>query len=84
MLAPEGLRARAVLNRAILPRKAARAVDERHVREGLREVADETLAVDIVLFREKANVVPYGEEPLEELDRLGSPAAQHERVDQPE
>jgi len=44
------------------------AVDERNVREGLGEVADEALLHRVVLLGKKAEVVAKRQEPFEQLD----------------
>src|SRR5690242_1261255 len=59
-------------------------VDERQVGECLREVADLPAAGDVVLLGVQAQVVTQGEQPLEQLPRLGLAAVERERLDQPE
>src|SRR5919204_1472941 len=59
-------------------------VHERHVREGLREVAELAAELRVVLLGEQAEVGAEREEPLEELPRLVEPALEREVVDEPE
>jgi hypothetical protein len=54
------------------------------VGECLREVADLPAAGDVVLLGVQAQVVTQGEQPLEQLPRLGLAAVERERLDQPE
>src|SRR5437868_10722608 len=61
-----------------------RAVHERDVCEGLREVAELAAEVGVVLLREQAEVGAEREQPLEELPRLVEPALEREVVDEPE
>ena len=58
--------------------------DQRQVGERLREVADLPAAGDVVLLGVQAQVVTQGEQPLEQLPRLGLAAVERERLDQPE
>src|SRR4249919_258203 len=58
--------------------------DQRKVGERLREVADLPAAGDVVLLGVQAQVVAQGEQPLEQLPRLGLAAVERERLDQPE
>src|SRR5450432_2407507 len=62
---------------AALVEQAPRAVDQRYVRERLREVADEPPRGHVVLLGEQAHVVAEPDETLEE--RGGLAAAAHER-----
>src|SRR6516165_4863118 len=59
-------------------------VDQGEVGECLREVADLPPTGDVVLLGVQAQVVAQGEQPLEQLPRLGLAAVQRERLDQPE
>src|SRR4029079_14799901 len=65
-------------------REGLRTRDERQVREGLREVADEALGQRVVLLGEQAHVVLQGQEPAKQLLRLRPPSDHRERVDEPE
>ena len=58
--------------------------DQGEMGECLREVADLPAAGDVVLLGVQAEVVAQGEEPLEQLPRLGLAAVERERFDQPE
>src|SRR5919198_102574 len=60
------------------------AVHERHVREGLREVAELAAELRVVLLGEEAEVGAEREELLEERPRLVEPALEREVVDEPE
>jgi hypothetical protein len=53
--------------------------DQRKVGERLREVADLPAAGDVVLLGVQAQVVTQGEQPLEQLPRLGLAAVERER-----
>src|SRR5437762_12995553 len=66
------------------PRKVVRAVDERDVREGLREVSDLPPRVHVVLFREQSHVVADREQPLEQAARLVHAPGQDVRIHEPE
>ena len=57
---------------------------KRDVREGLGEVAHETLCDRVVLLGEKAEVVAQREQPLEELHRFVVAADEMQVVGQPE
>src|SRR5260370_9650561 len=57
---------------------------ERNMAERLWHVADQPGVARIVLLTQQAYVVTQGEQPLEQLHRLLMPAAQLERVRQPE
>ena len=59
-------------------------LDEREMREGLREVADESLALRVVLLRDQPEVVAEGEQPLVELHGLVEPPLPREHRDEPE
>src|SRR5262245_34807200 len=54
------------------------------MRKRLREVAQESLGCRLVLLREKANIVPQGEKPLENSTSLAWSALQDEVVREPE
>src|SRR5919198_4058631 len=64
--------------------EVVRAVHERDVREGLREVAELAAELRVVLLGEQAEVGAEREEPLEELPRLVEPALEREVVHEPE
>ena len=64
MIACSGLRA--LLRRLRRARQVVRGVDQRDVRERLREVADQPLASRVVLLGEQADVVAQREQPFEE------------------
>ena len=59
-------------------------VDERDVRESLREVADQAFAIDVVFLGEQAEVVAQGEQALEEALRIFGAADGFEAADHPE
>jgi len=59
-------------------------VDQGEVGECLREVADLPAAGDVVLLGVQAKAVTQGEQPLEQLPRLGRTAVEGKRLDQPE
>src|SRR5712691_200411 len=61
-----------------------RGVDERDVRERLREVADLAAAARVVLLGQQADVVAQREDPLEQRARLVDAPEQHVRVGEPE
>src|SRR4029077_7695747 len=61
-----------------------RGVDEREVRERLREIAEQPLRSGVVLLREETDVVREANEPPEELVRLVVAAEQLVAVDEPE
>ena len=69
---------------AVAARQREDGVDEREVRERLREVPDLPPGRDVVLLREEPEVVPEREQPLEELLRLLAPALQHHHLHEPE
>src|SRR5580698_8220316 len=59
-------------------------VDQGDMREGLGEIADQTLELDIELFREQAEVVAQLEKAFEESLRIFDAADGLERADHPE
>jgi hypothetical protein len=67
-----------------VPLEVERGLDQRHVAEGLREVADLPVVAGVVLLAEQPDVVAHGQQPLEQLHRLIRPADQVQRVHQPE
>src|SRR5882724_582520 len=65
-------------------REVHRRVDERDVRESLREVAEVAARARIVLLREQTHVVGEAAQPLEEAARLVAAPEHDEAVGQPE
>ena len=61
-----------------------RRIDECHVTEGLREIAQHAFRARVVFFRQQANIVAAFQQPLEQFHRVGQPAHQHVDVDEPE
>src|SRR5436190_21138208 len=61
-----------------------RRSDQREVAEGLREVADLTLPLHVVLLCQKAEIVAQGDQSLEQLTRLTDPPVERQRADEPE
>src|SRR5437763_13885603 len=61
-----------------------RRSDQREVAEGLREVADLTLPLDVVLLCEEAEIVVQSDQSLEQLTRLIDPPIGRQRTDEPE
>src|SRR5689334_563549 len=59
------LGATAMLGRAVLAQQVARGVHDRHVRKGLREVAEQASGVRIVFLGEQSHVVADGQHALE-------------------
>src|SRR5438046_3044794 len=59
-------------------------VDQPHVRERLRKVADLAPALWIVFFREQPHVVAQRQQPFEDRPGIVMPAEQHVVVGQPE
>src|SRR5262249_30708124 len=55
----------AVLRRSHVMRQIEGGIDERHVREGLGKVAEETARGGIVLLRQKSHVIAEAEEALD-------------------
>lgn len=74
----------AILRRRHRMRQVMRRVDERHMREGLREIGDEALGLGIILLGELADIVAKRDEPLEEMPRLVEAALQDVVVREPE
>src|SRR5215213_1200574 len=64
--------------------ESERAVDQRQVRQRLREVADQPLCTRVVLLAQQPHVVTQREQPLEELFGLALAADAPQRLDQPE
>src|SRR5262245_52925962 len=64
--------------------EVVRRADQRHVREGLREISELAFRTRVVLFGEQANVVPEREQVLEHLARFVDAAEQREVVYVPE
>src|SRR3954467_11871943 len=61
-----------------------RGIDQRDVREGLREVAQLAAAARVGFLGEQADVVGEAAQALEQLARLGAPAEQDQAVGEPE
>ena len=61
-----------------------RGVDERHVGEGLRKIAEEMCSRWVVLLREEPDVVGERHQPFEQPGGLLNPSLQHVVVGQPE
>ncbi len=55
-----------------------------NVRKRLGEVADQALAVDVVLFRKKPEIVAQCEKPIKECARVFQAADGFEAADHPE
>src|ERR1035438_7102069 len=51
-----------------------RGLDERHMAEGLRRVADLPRVPRVILLAEQADIIAQREQPVEELMRLLAPA----------
>ena len=68
----------------VMAGQAVGGVDERDVREGLREVADEAPRHRVVLLGEEAEVVAQREQALEERPRVVDAADQVQAVGEPE
>ena len=65
------LSAAATARGACVVGERARAVDQRHMREGLREVADQPSPGHVVLLGEQPHVVAEGDQALEERRSIG-------------
>src|SRR5712691_13273127 len=61
-----------------------RGVDDRGVRKGLREIAEEPPRLRVVSFRHEAEIVPAREQALEPGNRVVAPPDQGKAVGQPE
>src|SRR5262245_21165572 len=59
-------------------------VDESDMREGLWEVADQTAGLDVVLFRQQAEVVAQLEQSIEQAFAFLRAPRQDQGIDQPE
>ncbi len=66
------------------PAQVARRPQQCHVREGLREVADEPLRARVVGLGQQSDVVSEREQPLEQLARVRGAAEQLQGGDEPE
>src|SRR5271155_3538979 len=60
-----------------------RGIDDAHMREGLREIAEKAFPPWIVFLGEEAKVVAQGQQPLEQRDGVLMAANQREAVRQP-
>ena len=78
-----GFGVRALFPRVRLGERPSR-VDERHVAERLREVADAGGRARVVLLGQQPDIVAQRQQPLEQLARLVAAADQREVVGQPE
>src|SRR5262245_19128304 len=81
--------ARAVTRRTLMSRLAratqiVRGIDERDVRERLREVSDLSPALDVVLLCQQPDVVADGEQPLEQSAGVVDAAHDRVRIREPE
>src|SRR5580698_9425302 len=65
------------------PREVVNGVDQKDMREGLREISQLALAARIVFLREQTNVVAQRQQPIEDLVRLIVAAQHREVIDQP-
>src|SRR5438309_6710105 len=74
----------ALLDRLRLLAEVHRGVDERDVREGLREVAEVAARARVVLFREQPDVVGEAAQALEKFARLVAAPEHHQAVGEPE
>src|SRR5580700_1088840 len=61
-----------------------RGVDDSGVRESLWEIAEHPFRHRVVFLGEQAQIVPEREQPLEQCDRVVTPADQREAVGEPE
>src|SRR5690242_527079 len=61
-----------------------RGIDERDVREGLREISDLSFDARIVLLGEQSDIIAQCEKVLEHPARVLMPAEQHVIVGEPE
>ncbi len=68
----------------IVPAETEGRVDQGHVREGLREVADHPSGERVVFLREQTELVAQREQALEQFDRVLLAADHVEAVDEPE
>src|SRR3984893_929031 len=74
---------RPVLGWPLASRQIESGVDERDVREGLREVTELTSEAWIVFLRQKADIVAQGQQALEQLAGLTDTPLQDEIVGKP-
>src|SRR6185312_11407424 len=74
----------AMLRRPVGGPQVACGVDERHVRQRLREVAEHHPVDRVVLLGEEADVVAQREEPLEQALGLAPASGERERIGEPE
>src|SRR5262249_38062964 len=81
---PSESRPRTMLRRSAALGQVARRVDQRDVREGLREIAQQPPGRRVVLLRQQAHVVAQAKETLEDLPCLRGPPLQREVVGEPE
>src|SRR4051794_13483134 len=77
-------RLRPLLRRLLRMREIARRIDEREMREGLREIADEASRRRLVFLAHQADVVAQRYELFEQAHRLLAPAAHQISVGEPE
>src|SRR3954467_1099685 len=74
----------ALLERLLFLAEVQGGVDEGHVREGLREVAEEAARRGIVFLGEEAHIVGEAKQPLEQLAGFAGAPWQAEVVGEPE
>src|SRR2546423_6894816 len=67
----------------VCTRQVMRRIDQRDMREGLREIADLPAGSRVVFLRQQSEIVPQVEKPFEHRPRVGIPALQDVVVGQP-
>ena len=74
----------AMLGRPAGLRQVARRIDERHVRQRLRKIAEHASFSRVVLLREQADVIAESDQTLEQCFRVGPASAEAKGVGEPE
>jgi hypothetical protein len=68
----------------VCTRQVMRRIDQRDMREGLREIADLPAGSRVVFLRQQSKIVAQIEKPLEHPPRVGIPPLQDIIVGEPE
>src|ERR1700687_2597440 len=72
-----------LFRRSLASRQVESGVDERDMREGLREVPELTSEARVILLRQKADIVTQGQQALEQFTGFGDAPLQNEVVGEP-
>src|SRR5215510_5841412 len=67
----------ALLDRLFKARQIVSGVDQRHVRKGLREIADLALEMRVVFLAEQAQIIAQRDQAAEQPLGVGHPTLQH-------